>query len=458
MQDNSRKNKDLKKIQELVAGLGDMEPSSLLRFLTVKSKKDKDFMVELVAHFAFYMDADEDPQGTVLRYVYSKILKKQSSKIDRQVQQLFGLVKTFQGQVGDYLALDDYRNAFRLLKSIIYFSSKTLHRLETYRNLLDIDSASFRLLETVIDTCQAPELQESIHDFLVELVGSFYYQPMDSEINAIKLLEKTEKYGGDILQLIEAKVKSIDQPRAQKILHFLLYDRYSQDSKYQDKLLDLCRKHVYDLEYLQHVESQLITETAPSYVAEYYNRLLKGTKKPIYADLYYQIAFRIWSREGETANLVDLLRTYHCYFYSEDKLLEISDYLGKRTNTILDQIIKTSSLDNWQEQVLVLRLMFYLHREEEELFEYWKLYMDERFISLFLDRYYEINPEKTEEILYSYCSDQLDALLGHNAIIWTQDILDTVKNKTNLKLSQRLRNRLAAEYDHRHHFSKTLLM
>lgn len=457
MEDNTRNNKELKKIKDLVTHLSEMGKDDLVTFLEVRAKKDQEFLVDLLTHFASQIDDEEDAQGTVLKFIYGKILKKQSSKIDKDVRQLFSVIKTLQAQVGDYIALEDNLNAFRLLKSMIYFSSKTLYKLETYRNLLIIHIHSFRLLELVIDQTKAPVLQEQIHDYLKDLVSSFYYLPYDPDYNAIRLLEKTEKYGGDILELLENKEKEISDQGSKLILHYLLFNRYLNNPKYQEKLIELCKQYIYHVDFLDYVSQKTKEEGGPDALLEYYTRLLKGVRKPHFARLYYLIVLHLAKGGKGDSNFNEAIKNYLSQFYEEGDLDILEELSGKQFKKITNQILKTIDSNDWKQKALQLRLKIYLNYKKEEIFSDWQNDLNARQIELFLQDFYAESPEEVESILYEFLSAQIETKLGHHSIVWTQDILDLVRRKASPKLSHRLRERVAKEYEHRKQFSKTLL-
>ncbi len=455
MEDKTRNSKDLKKLKNLISQLDQLEPEQLLSFLRVKSRRNQDFMVDAVAHFSFYMDEEEDAQGTLLRFLYSKILKKQSTKIDRDITQLFKVIGTLQGQVGDYLALDNNRNAFRLLKSILYYSTKTLYRLDTYRNLLTTHQKSYSLLRVLIDQTSAPALREEIHLYLSDLVQNFYYIPYDLENNAFQLLEKTEKYGKNMLALLEQKVQEVKKPTTLTILDCLLFKKYVALPQEEEKAVELCKKNVYNTEFLDFVQSFSHTHSITPTLVRYYSRLLQGTTKPTYAKVYFSIAF--YGGKKRDKGKISLLTNYLSRFYDQTFVDDLLTTGTKEGRELLQEVIETVDRAEWQNRVLTMRLMLSLSPQDQCNLEYWEKNLDERLIQLFTRDMYKIDPNQTESILDDFFIRSLEERLGHQAIVWTQNLLQKVSSQVDYGLSQRLRKKLAHTYDHRTQFSKTIL-
>ncbi len=197
---------DLKEILE------DIDPSEIKSFVLQYAKNDKSFEVALKAHFISKLVTD-DPDAKY-RKILGEIVRPRTIAHDKLSQTtkktIHNVLKDFTFQMSDLLSIEDYKEAFYIIRNSLDKIAYIQNRYQVMDKTLEKCRLEFiHGLKIILDQNLAPLFRSHIEALLLENIKKSYFIPKKENLIAVlddyNVLTESDK--SELLETLVLKFK-----------------------------------------------------------------------------------------------------------------------------------------------------------------------------------------------------------------------------------------------------------
>jgi hypothetical protein len=421
--------------------LNDITTDELIYFVKDYAKKNANFNHQLLTHFAYKLssnDHDEKYDSLFLK-VFNQPKDKQNYLTATSFRQFTKLYISFSQQLKILCTLEDYLQAYSLLKISIFYFNKSLPLIRK-DHVEEISAIFSQFLDSFTFESQlsiSPTLLELYQLELLDWSGkrSFVNKGLSVKLMQILLSFRSSAVYGAVVELLEKEILSIS------------------DLKYRSKYesLYLFVSFIHGSDYQSDLVSTTHFDTTASLALDYFleNHMYLESKR----FLTYLGSLGL--------NTDDQLLKIHILENDKSSIIKLSKALFERKKDIkyveiLSKVMSQTVFNNWKSKVneqllaegnidLVIEILLATHDHDALK----GLLLQQADMTLWIEHAPKIKLDLTEvdfKLLHIFIDAYLDEHLGKKSSDKIRMLLNKLRHPQNEKLIQKINDQVIARY------------